>query len=63
MYVWLWRRFPGGLPGKIVSSLVLAAAVVALLFFVVFPRVEGWMPWNHVTVTPAPAAAGSTPAG
>lgn len=50
MYVWIWRRLPGGLPGKIVGSLVLLAAVVALLFFVVFPWLEPRLPLNDVTV-------------
>ncbi|MHB2022935.1 MAG: hypothetical protein ACYCO3_06370 [Mycobacteriales bacterium] len=57
MYVWLWRRLPGGLLGKLAGSLVLFLLVVALLFYVIFPRVEGFMPWNHVTVRPAAPAA------
>lgn len=59
MYVWLWRRLPGGIPGKLLGSLVLFLAVVALLFYVIFPRIEGLMPWNHVTPN-APSAAAST---
>jgi hypothetical protein len=50
MYVWIWRRLPGGLPGKLVGSLVLLVAAVALLFFVVFPWVEPRLPFNDVTV-------------
>lgn len=50
MYVWIWRRLPGGLPGKLVGSLVLLTAVVLLLFFVVFPAVEPLLPWTDVTV-------------
>ncbi len=50
MYVWIWRRLPGGLPGKLAGSLLLLAAAVALLFFVVFPWVEPKLPWNHVNV-------------
>lgn len=60
MYVWLWRRLPGGLPGKLVGSLVLLVAAVALLFYVVFPKLEGVLPWTHVTVSPA-APASPTP--
>jgi hypothetical protein len=60
MYVWIWRHLPGGLPGKIVGSLVLFVGVVALLFFFVFPWVEPRLPFNHSTVdqhsTPRPAA-------
>ena len=51
MYVWIWRRLPGGLPGKLVGSLVLLAGVLALLFFVVFPWAEPKLPFNNVTTT------------
>jgi accessory gene regulator protein AgrB len=50
MYVFIWRRLPGGLPGKIVGSLVLLCAALALLFYVVFPWVEPRLPFNQVTV-------------
>ncbi len=50
MYVWIWRKLPGGLPGKIVGSLVLLLGALALLFFVVFPYAEPRLPFNRVTV-------------
>lgn len=50
MYVWLWRRLPGGLPGKLAGSGVLLLAALALLFYVVFPWVEPKLPYNNVTV-------------
>ena len=50
VYGWIWRRLPGGLPGKLVGSTMLILAVVALLFLVVFPWVEPRLPWNDVTV-------------
>jgi hypothetical protein len=50
VYGWLWRRFPGGLPGKLLCSLVLLCAALALLFFVVFPRVEQLLPFQDVNV-------------
>ncbi len=50
MYVWIWRHLPGGLPGKLLGSLVLLAAAVLLLFVVVFPRVEPLLPYSDVTV-------------
>ena len=50
VYGWIWRKLPGGLPGKLVGSTVLILAVVALLFLVVFPWVEPRLPWNDVTV-------------
>lgn len=59
MYGWIWRTLPGGLPGKLVGSLLLLTAAVALLFFVVFPAVEPLLPLGDVTVetdgTQAPA--------
>jgi hypothetical protein len=55
MYVWLWHKLPGGIPGKLAGCLVLLFAVVALLFLVVFPWASPRLPFNHVTVnTPAP---------
>jgi hypothetical protein len=50
MYAWIWRRLPGGTAIKAVTALVLVAAVVALLLFVVFPWVEPHLPFNDVTV-------------
>lgn len=50
MYAWIWRRLPGGLPGKLAGSLLLLAGVLALLFLVVFPWVEPRLPFNDVTV-------------
>jgi hypothetical protein len=50
MYTWLWRKLPGGLPGKIAGCTVLAIAVVALLFYVVFPWVDPRLPFNQVTI-------------
>ena len=56
MYSWIWRTLPGGLPGKVLGSLVLLAAAVALLFFVVFPAIEPLLPFSDVTVEPGPSA-------
>lgn len=50
MYVWIWRHLPGGIAGKVLGSLVLVAAAVALLFLVVFPWAEPRLPFNQVTV-------------
>jgi hypothetical protein len=57
MYSWIWRNLPGGLPGRLIGSLLLVAGVVALLWFVVFPWAEPILPFGDVTVegdTPAP---------
>ncbi len=65
MYSWIWRRLPGGILGKLAGSLVLFLAVVALLFFVVFPWAEPRLPWNHVNIdgSTGPAATPSATAG
>ena len=51
MYTWIWRHLPGRVPAKAVEALVLVLAVSALLLFVVFPRVEPFLPFTSVTVT------------
>lgn len=50
MYPWIWRHLPGPLPVRLLLAVVLAAAVVALLFTVVFPWVEPRLPFTDVTV-------------
>jgi hypothetical protein len=55
MYAWIWRKLPGGLPGKLAGSLLLLAGAVALLFLVVFPWAEPRLPFNDVTVDPGHA--------
>jgi hypothetical protein len=61
VYGWLWRAFPGGIVGKVLCSLVLLAGALALLFFVVFPRVERLLPFQDVNVDtgPTPTATAS----
>ncbi|HEX5594440.1 MAG TPA: hypothetical protein VFX61_00210 [Micromonosporaceae bacterium] len=44
MYAWIWRRLPFGLPGKLIGSLLLITGAVALLWFVVFPWAEPYLP-------------------
>ncbi len=50
MYAWIWRKLPGGRPAKVISSILLIAVVVAVLFLVVFPWVEPRLPIADVTV-------------
>ncbi|HWA66392.1 MAG TPA: hypothetical protein VG899_08495 [Mycobacteriales bacterium] len=50
MYGWIWRKLPGGVPAKLLGALLLVAAVVVVLFLVVFPWVSPKLPFNHVTV-------------
>jgi hypothetical protein len=62
VYGWLWRTFPGGVAGKLLCSLLLAAAAVAVLFLLVFPRVESALPFQDVTVDSPGASAPPSPA-
>lgn len=50
MYTWIWRQLPGGRPGKIIGSLVLAVLVSVVLLFVVFPWLDPQLPFNQITV-------------
>lgn len=40
MYYWLYKSLPGEKPTKIAISIALIAIVIALLFFVVFPKIS-----------------------
>ncbi|MEU2613799.1 hypothetical protein ABZ570_19745 [Micromonospora sp. NPDC007271] len=51
MYAWIWRKLPFGLVGKLIGSLLLTAATVALLWFVVFPWAEPLLPFFDSQVT------------
>ncbi|TDB75350.1 hypothetical protein [Micromonospora sp. KC723] len=52
MYAWIWRKLPFGLAGKLIGSLLIAAATVALLWYVVFPWAEPLVtPFDDVQVT------------
>jgi hypothetical protein len=50
VYGWIWRVLPG--PGflKALQMFVLFGAVLALLWFVVFPWAEPLLPFGDVTV-------------
>jgi hypothetical protein len=65
MYGALWRKLPGGLPGKLGGFVALFLGVLALLFFVAFPWIEQRLPWSDVTVNSpaidAPVTPGPTP--
>ncbi|GLY99220.1 hypothetical protein [Actinoplanes sp. NBRC 103695] len=50
MYAWIWRKLPFGLPGKLSGSIVLAAAVLAVLWYVVFPWATPLLPFDDVQV-------------
>ncbi|WP_017972670.1 hypothetical protein [Actinopolyspora halophila] len=50
MYAWIWRHLPGPLPVRALQALLLIAAVVALLLFVVFPWAEPRLPFGDPTL-------------
>jgi hypothetical protein len=50
MYVWIWRRLPGGPASKVTGALLLFVVVVAVLYLAVFPWLAPKLPFNHVTV-------------
>ena len=50
MYGWIWRHLPGPTAAKLIEATVLILGVVALLFFVVFPWLEPYLPFDHVEV-------------
>jgi hypothetical protein len=52
MYRWIWTKLPGGLLGKLAASTVALAAMVALLFLVVFPWATPRLPFEHTSVNP-----------
>jgi hypothetical protein len=50
MYTWIWRHLPGPTGVKVLQAVVLFLAVVALLFFVIFPWLEPYLPFDRVSV-------------
>ncbi len=53
MYAWIWRHLPGPTPVRLLCATLLVLLVVAVLFTVVFPWAERWLPFLNVTVDPA----------
>jgi hypothetical protein len=50
LYSWIWRKLPFGLPGKLIGSVLLAVAFLALLWYWVFPTVEPLLPFDDVQI-------------
>jgi hypothetical protein len=46
VYSWIWHRLPGPTGVKVAEALSLLVAVLALLFFVLFPAVSDGGLWN-----------------
>jgi hypothetical protein len=63
VYVWIWRKLPGGLVGKLLGSLLLLTGAVAVLFLWVFPYAEPRLPFNQTTVEDGGAEPVATPSG
>ncbi|MEV6342122.1 hypothetical protein [Actinoplanes sp. NPDC051851] len=51
MYAWIWRKLPGNLWAKLSTSVVTLTAIVALLWYVVFPWATPLLPFDDVQVT------------
>ncbi|TDQ44587.1 hypothetical protein [Actinorugispora endophytica] len=63
MYGLIWRGIPGPWFVKLVVCLALVAGATALLWYVVFPWADPYLPFNDVTVGGTPASDGGAPAG
>lgn len=50
MYAWIWRHLPGPTPLRALIALALVAALVLVLFTVVFPWAVTWLPGQDVDV-------------
>jgi hypothetical protein len=50
VYAWLWRKLPGPPRARAPIAIVLAAAAVAVLWYVVFPFLEPMVTLDEVTV-------------
>ncbi len=44
MYRWIWRRLPFGTAGKVIGSVLLVIVAAALLWYVVFPAIDPYLP-------------------
>jgi hypothetical protein len=64
VHAWIWEHLPFGRWGKIIGSFVLVSAVVALLWYVVFPWAEPILPFDDVQVgTEIPGGPGESGGG
>jgi hypothetical protein len=50
MYGWIWQRLPGKLGGKATWVVLLGIAMIALLWFLVFPWATIHLPIDQVGV-------------
>ena len=47
MYGWIWRHLPFGRPGRVIGSVLLVLGAVALLWYLVFPAIDPYLPFNN----------------
>ncbi|GLZ81264.1 hypothetical protein Afil01_60710 [Actinorhabdospora filicis] len=52
MYGFIWRKFPGPWPVKLVGMLVLFGGLGALLWFFAFPKLEPLLPFDDSQIVP-----------
>lgn len=50
MYAWIWQHLPGPTVARVTLAVLAVAAVVALLFTVVFPWAITWLPGQDVVI-------------
>jgi hypothetical protein len=61
MYSWIWRHLPFNRNGKIALSAVIVLAIVALLWYKVFPWVEPILPFDDGQLDGVPVQQFETP--
>ena len=54
MYGLIWRIMPGPWVSKLIMTIGLIVGVAGLLWFVVFPEISPYMPFNDGAVSTAP---------
>jgi hypothetical protein len=59
MYGWLWESLPGSNPVKTVLTALIFFVFLALLFLVVFPAVDSWLPIDESEISSMAAAVRS----
>jgi hypothetical protein len=62
MYAALWRLLPGDRGTKLLVALGLVVALIALLWYVIFPWLEPKIQFDHGTVG-SPSAPATAPVG
>jgi uncharacterized membrane-anchored protein len=48
VYEWIWQRMPGSGATRTMSMVIIAVALAAMLWFLVFPWITGFLPVDQV---------------